>query len=281
MIAAAKPQYALANLDPFAFVLVWSNYIATKGSTVVNQVVNASAPAATWSYAGHTVTLSVGKYLWYQLDDADDANQEWLVSVDCFYTDAAGRPSNLRIPKDRVSVAGAARFAMGGHSQIAIDLSAADMSVIDAYFTPGAGNIRFQLTVNVTIGWTNGFSLGGINLITVADKALWDVRTKDGKAQTLMHELGHKVGMTPDGTGRLPRKPSCYYTGQGHQGPHCSKGANYNAATRAWAGAPQCVMYGASHAARPRTFCAECAPLVRKLDMSPTMPGFTTSLANV
>jgi hypothetical protein len=40
-------------------------------------------------------------------------------------------------------------------------------------------------------------------------------------------------------------------------------------------------MYGASHAARPRTFCAECAPLVRKLDMSPTMPGFTTSLANV
>jgi type VI secretion system secreted protein VgrG len=243
-------------------------------------VVNVAAPVATWSYAGTTFTLETGKYLWYQLDDTDDANQEWLVSIDCYYTDAAGRPSHLRIPKDRASITGAARFALGGHSKIAIDLSAADMTVIRDHFTAGAGSIRFQVTVNAAIGWTNGFSLGGINLITVADKAQWDVRTSAGKAQTLMHELGHKVGMTPDGTGRLPRKPSCYYTGQGHQGPHCSKGAAYTATTRRWSGSPQCVMYGASHAARPRTFCAECAPLVRKLDMSPTMPGFRVSLAN-
>ncbi len=280
MLNAAKPQYALSTYDPFAFVLVWSNYIATKGSTVVNQTVNVAAPAATWSYAGTTFTLETGKFLWYQLDDTDDANQEWLRSIDCYYTDAAGRPSHLRIPRDRASIAGPAHRSLGGHSQIAIDLSAADMSVIRDHFVAGAGSIRFQVTVNVTIGWTNGFSLGGINLITVADKAVWDPRTRDGKAQTLMHELGHKVGMTPSGTGRLPRKPSCYYTGQGHQGPHCSKGASYNAATRTWAGSPQCVMYGASHAARPRTFCAECAPLVRKLDMSPTMPGFVVPLSN-
>jgi hypothetical protein len=47
-----------------------------------------------------------------------------------------------------------------------------------------------------------------------------------------------------------------------------------------WAGDPGCVMFGQSHAARPRTFCDQCSPAVRKLDLGPTIEGLAKSVGD-
>jgi hypothetical protein len=96
-------------------------------------------------------------------------------------------------------------------------------------------------------------------------------------AYTLVHEVGHKVGMVPDGQHLLPKAPTTLYgdtphNQQGHQGPHCSLGANYVGGY--WSGAPACVMFGANGAFTgnvlnhaPPTFCGECEQALRKMDL--------------
>jgi type VI secretion system secreted protein VgrG len=286
-IQSTKGTYSLEPSRPFSFILVWSRYIASKAQVVVSDTQSISIPSKlfTWGYQGESVTIDTGFWLWSDLDPADDAAKAWLVNVVCSFTDAQGRVTQLNIPNDRVAITGTKRFAYGGYSKVKIDLSAADLQNLRNYVTKNVGDLSFDLTLRIAGGWTNGFSFNTINLITVAERVVWDDMSDAIKKYTLNHELGHKVGMTPDGTGRLPTKPSCYYTGQTHQGPHCSKGATFAAATQTWSGVPGCVMFGADgtynggvYSGAPPQYCGECEPLVRKLDLAATAQGFTNSV---
>lgn len=286
-IKSTKATYSLEPKRPFAFILVWSRYIASQAQVVVTETRNVSIPSKLfkWGYQGESVVVDVGYHLWWQLDPTDDAANAWLVGVTCTFTDAQGRDTQLNIPNDRVTPTGPQIGKYGGSSQVTIDLSAADLQNLRNYVTRNVGDLTFDITLRVADGWTNGFSFNTINLITVAERVVWDDMSDAIKKYTLNHELGHKVGMTPDGTGRLPTKPSCYYTGQTHQGPHCSKGATFTAATQVWSGAPGCVMFGADgtynagvYSGAPPEYCGECEPLVRKLDLASTAAGFTNSV---
>ena len=97
-------------------------------------------------------------------------------------------------------------------------------------------------------------------MICVATISKWEQRKDDSMKSTLVHEAGHKIGMTSDGTGKSPNKQTTYYY---KKGGHC----NHNTY--------KCVMYGAIHSGRSNEFCTICNDSVRKLDLDASqLPGF-------
>jgi hypothetical protein len=83
-----------------------------------------------------------------------------------------------------------------------------------------------------------------------------------------IHEIGHRIGMVASGEKKLPDKPATYYLGGGHVGDHCSKGvpAGANLDSAEAERLSQCVMFGATNL--KTAFCGDCAPVVKKLDLS-------------
>jgi hypothetical protein len=287
-IRSAKPTWSLEARKDHAFMLVWVNYIATQGVKDLTQTVNAKIPSKmwTWNWAGLSFEFDVGEWLWYGIVDAHDASQDWLESIQVDFTDKAGVVSRVNIPKDRVTIAGNKRFAYGGYHKVNVNLTAPDLAGVRNRFTANEGTLTFVMRFKTAVGWTNGFSFNGVNMITVADKASWQDSSDAVKKYTLNHEFGHKIGMVADGVGRAPDKPGTYYTGQNHQGPHCSNGAAFSAAA-GWSGSPICVMFGADGvfngavlSSAPPTYCGTCQPVVRKLDLSAGMPGFANTPNN-
>ncbi len=286
-----KKAWQLQGRMPYAYMLVWVNYIPVGGTKQIDQWVDVNIPSKLWSWGwkGQAFTIDVGEYLFYGLVDAHDTAGHWLESVDVYFRDHAGVDTRINIPRDRVSPTGGPDFTYGGHKQVKVDLSAADLAGVRYRFTKNEGKMFFRLKLRTVKGWVNGFSYNAVNVITVSHKVEWRDQTAPVQQYTLNHEFGHKIGMVADGLGRAPDKPAHHYTGQSHTGDHCSNGATYNAATGFWSGAPVCVMFGADGAwggtppklnSAPPTYCGACEPAVRKLDISEGMPGFANTPNN-
>jgi hypothetical protein len=286
-----KKSWTLEPRMPYAFMLVWVNYIADGGTLEIDQEVAYTIPSKfwTWSWSAGSFTIELGEYLWHGLVDAHDTAQHWLESIDVDFEDKAGTPTRLTIPKTQVTPDGGPDFAYGGYHKVKVDVSSPELAGLRNRFTKNEGKLIFKIKLRTVKSWTNGFSYNAINVITTARKAVWRDQTPAVEQYTLNHEFGHKIGMVADGVGRAPDKPSKHYTGQQHKGNHCSNGANYNAVTGDWSGAPGCVMFGADGVwdgtppvlkSAPPTFCGICEPIVRKLDISEGMPGFAKTPNN-
>ena len=134
--------------------------------------------------------------------------------------------------------------------------------------TTGTGTIT--LTVNWVDRMRGGLSFSGGNLICICTRAWWRNEGTESQNQTMIHELGHKVGMVADGTGKLPDAVRTLYTSaKGHVGNHCYAGnaegqERYDSASDA--AKSTCVIYGATNG--KSAFCANCAPAMLKLDIS-------------
>lgn len=128
---------------------------------------------------------------------------------------------------------------------------------------------QIKLKVNVVDRMRGGLALGGANQTCVCTKAWWRT-SSDAKQQcTAIHELGHKVGQVSAGNGNSPDKAAKHYAASGHVGNHCYQGctagqADYN--TSANKTASTCVMFGTVN--QKTTFCADCAPCVKKVDLT-------------
>jgi hypothetical protein len=73
--------------------------------------------------------------------------------------------------------------------------------------------------------------------------------------------------MVSDGNGILPDKPAYHYVEKGHNGNHCHNGLSSSLANyQNMSGSSACVMFGEANG--HSAFCAECAVVVRKLDLS-------------
>jgi len=124
-------------------------------------------------------------------------------------------------------------------------------------------------TITLTVNWVNrmrgGLSFGGGNLICVCTRAWWQAESTDDQNQVMIHEMGHKVGMVADGTSKGPDKTAKFYEGKGHVGPHCHQGLPVQDSYSGVSGST-CVMFGATNGIT--TFCADCTPAVRKVDLS-------------
>jgi hypothetical protein len=138
-----------------------------------------------------------------------------------------------------------------------------------------AGRGVITLVVNWVDRMRAGLSFGG-NAVCVCSRAWWqDIREAE-QNQVLVHEVGHQIGMVANSTGILPDKVSTHYDdAKGHVGDHCHQGiaagqARYD--SDADAAASRCVMYGQTNGRI--AFCANCAPAVRKVDISNAIARF-------
>lgn len=176
-------------------------------------------------------------------------SESWFVFA-TFTPSAGGLPINLAEAKCTASPAASSNCTS---VQVAVDHLAA-----------GTGTVR--VTVNVVDRMRGGLSFGA-NLICICTKAWWSAQGAGVQSSTAVHEMGHKVGMVADGTGKLPDKVATQYTAKGHVGPHCYFDLG-DLATYGGVSGNMCVMFGAVGAGSPTAFCEKCTPAVRKMDLS-------------
>jgi len=119
-----------------------------------------------------------------------------------------------------------------------------------------------------------GLSFVGNNLICVCTKAWWQTISTVDQNQVIIHEMGHKIGMVPNGEGALPDKITTFYDdSKGHVGTHCHHGipagqARYDNSPDA--ALSDCVMYGATNG--HSAFCVHCSEAAKKQDINAGWP---------
>jgi len=135
----------------------------------------------------------------------------------------------------------------------------------DSFFEDASNSGFLSITFDAVNRMRAGLALGD-NVIVICTRAWWRDTPSSKMLDVMVHELGHKIGMVSDGTGKKPDATSKQYTGQGHVGSHCSNGYSYDAGTSTWSNGAgdKCVMYGSTNGVR--AFCGECEAPVRKAD---------------
>jgi hypothetical protein len=275
LLRSVKAAYTLQARRPFAFVIVWSNYIAAKAERTIHFPGNLKIPDDGSDYS-KTLDFGVARYLWHGFDNAEDVAKHWLKSCTFTFTDSHGRKTKVTIDRAQVKVGGHAAFTHGGYGTVSVELTNDDVARVRGHtLTKASINFRFLA------GSTNGFSSARLNLIAVASKATWEDLPDETKAVVLNHEIGHKIGLAANGGGISPDQPPDYYTQRTHAGPHCGAGAAFDAVQSKWSGTPECVMFGAHETAdgpSPRTFCDACKVSVRKVHVGAGNEGFLISV---
>lgn len=244
-----------AAKSPHAVALAYTGHLAVKDA---NQSLNKTAvdvgpgkPAVAIRMVGSDGNSHA---LWRDVVTGED----WFVSCKYLKTGGNAATESVDIPKVKCSP----DTASGASYSVSVEVD---------HLPAETGTIT--LTVNWANRWRAGISLGG-NVICACTKATWATRSEPNQLKTIIHEMGHKIGMTANGLGKMPEKITSFYdNSQGHVGKHCHTGIATRPATEKYTSftAPDqaaCVMYGSSMMSNTSSFCAECKKAVRKVDIS-------------
>ncbi|MBT8073254.1 MAG: hypothetical protein HKP21_06065 [Xanthomonadales bacterium] len=299
-IKESAKGYTAKSHKPYAFGMTFVNYIATPEIRTITRSVNFSLPSilSEWSPKNLVWTVDLGRYLWFELDPKDDKNKRWWRQIDLWFEpdDKPGTKENVTIKKSMVVPTGSKGGSFGGRQKLKITFPQKHMT--RNLITSRKGKWKVRMKVVCVRGFSGGFAYTGINLLAIATKSWWKTKNLGGASKTVIHEVGHKVGMVAHGDkaaygstpaaiatslarkNTLPNSHGNLYgdvrgtNDQDHRGPHCSKGAAWDA-TKArgqrWSGNPGCVMFGSNAIGAnkaPKEFCSDCSKIVRKLDLS-------------
>jgi len=248
------------NKKPYCIAVAYTDHLAVKNPSKeqfkYNVRVGPGASPVTIPIQGRGLTDPAieSRCLWNNLVTGED----WFVSCKFVYTDLLhfSLPP-VDIPKDKCKIL--LTIPPGGYEKVSISVN---------HIPVGEGNIK--LIVNWVDRMRAGMEFPGGNLICVCTRAWWQNENTKSQNQTMIHEMGHKVGMVASGAGKLPEKVATYYDDlKGHKGPHCYFGnpdyqARYDSATDR--NRSRCVMYGETNGIS--SFCSNCKKALRKLDIS-------------
>ena len=237
--------------EPYVVGIVYTGHLANKDS---NQVVTKSGVSVGPSAADVEIPIidSSGKdkFLWINLVPGEN----WFVSAK-FLGDggAAGTEDVVIAEADCTAVP---------------DPDAPDVSRTVRVKVTGlpAATGTITLTVNWVKTMRAGLQFPKTNLVCVNTRSWFKDKATDVMNATLIHEMGHKFEMVPEGTGKQPDKTATMYTGKGHVGPHCHQGFSASLSTYVGLKGNPCVMFGITNG--KTTFCTNCAPALKKQDFS-------------
>ncbi|NNF08550.1 MAG: hypothetical protein HKN21_17445, partial [Candidatus Eisenbacteria bacterium] len=211
-----QSKYTLKGKDPYAFVVGFLEYVAKSKIEWHEYEIDLN----TWPQ-GCLLTVPLDdEYLWYDLNDSEDDRNAWFKAgrLKFSYTDKDGNPAVARYGISRADVTPdwQEQEAEGGRDKYKIWISKEDMSDMATRASSGKLNVRAKL--KLVKSFLGGFSAGGLNVTVNSTKSWWDKRGAERIKKTLIHEVGHKIGMVADGAGLAPDKPDDHYVGQGHKG---------------------------------------------------------------
>jgi len=243
------------NKQPYCVAVGYTDHLAVKNSDIVEKknvdLGGAKSVSIKIKGKGKKVTTIKERALWKDIVKGES----WFVS--CKYK-ADGTSTWKDIPEAKCKAVQKAGYPKGYCNVVEVDVSS---------LPKGKGAIR--LKVNWVDRMRGGLSFPGGSLVCICTRAWWQDKSTTSQNQTLIHEVGHKVGMVADGSGNLPDKVATHYADKGHVGDHCYNGnpageSNYN--TSAFRKNSICVMFGTTNG--KTKFCGNCHPTVRKLDIS-------------
>lgn len=199
----------------------------------------------------HDMTMNLPYFLWYNIDPAED----WFVKCH-FMTKRGVIMNNIRIPKAQCTIKSTPGMVSGHYNLVEVDLSGVP---------PEKGTL--VLTVNCVDRMRGGISMSAlVPTAIVCTKSWWNPTPESQQNNIVVHEVGHRLGMVSDGSGKFPDKPACYYD-HSHIGRHCHKGIVGGLRDYKSMGIlSECVMFGET--TDENTFCDDCAETVKKLDLS-------------
>jgi hypothetical protein len=287
----AAEAYATRSLRPHDFVIAFVDQIAKpedRGPATEEFPVTVPADGVAWEGTDLEIDLPHG--LWLGFDAVDDMNKYWL--ADCklhLVTGETVRPLTISRSKVEAIATDAMRRGVERCSRVKVRF---DGDALGGVVRPVAGQLR------VTLGYRTPFFLAGAEfydmaVVAIAMREDWNPTSPIVRAWVLVHEVGHKLGMVADGTGNLPKGPDTVYGVPGkpydprHTGRHCHEGISW-LGTIGWRPkdkkGPACVMFGAATLGdhnTPTTFCGNCSPVVRKLDLGSSASGLKIGLDTV
>lgn len=206
-------------------------------------------------------------FLWHHIDP----NVDWFVECLFEYTDPAAGVRRAVIPKDRLTPM--PYDPARPKACHAVDIRMAGLLPVT---TSGKIILRVRLMESAAAG----VAFYNTNMLGVAALSPWEPVTMDYQQQTLVHEIGHLIGMTPSGpewvqanpdesdmdSSKLDKGPHFY----SESGNHCHYGLPASQANPSHTGS--CVMFGGD--CLSIRFCVNCSKAVRKVDMSNGWPSF-------
>jgi hypothetical protein len=250
---AVDANDAAKTKKPYLLAVAYTDHLAVKNANVTinkqNVDVGPGKPnvvipvTARGLRSPHTVAT---RYLWHDIVPGEG----WFVEAK-FHKTGGGVTD---IPSAKVTHKGSGNY----WNEVEVDVTGLE-----------AGRGKVEVKVNVVDRMRGGLALGGANQVCVCTRAWW--RDQPGSKQecTIIHEMGHKVGMVADGTGNKPDRVATQYSGSGHVGSHCRKGCPAGETSYATSGnlaSSQCVLFGSVN--QKNAFCSNCEKAVKKLDIN-------------
>jgi len=238
----AKPAYN-SEKDPYCFAVAWIDCLANGPKvicleTFINTMINKVL-----------LPVTEGQLWWNIVKPAKTS--DWLLKAVFIPDGAKDECENKRIPDDNIT-------------------PDYDSIVVSTGSLPRNATGKIKAWVYVAKGFAGGRSYGN-NIIVVATRSWRDKsRSIRQMRQTLTHEVGHQLGMVPNGKqlgkgliaqSTLDKVNDPAFKEYG-KAAHCS--------------VKSCVMFWKGHKGRGEKFCANCDKSVRKMDLyAPKLGKFT------
>ncbi|BEG74061.1 type VI secretion system Vgr family protein [Achromobacter xylosoxidans] len=206
-------------------------------------------------------------FLWHNIEP----NVDWFLECLFEYTDPAAGVRRVPVARDRLTPL--PYDPAEPKACHAVNIRLAGLLPI-----PATG--RLILRVRLMESAAAGAAFYDTNLLCVAALSPFEPVTMNYQQETLVHEIGHLIGMVPSGpewaqahpdeadmdSSRLDKGPFFY----SQMGNHCHFGLPASQADPSHTGA--CVMFGGD--CQSIRYCVHCAKAVRKVDMSNGWPSF-------
>lgn len=206
-------------------------------------------------------------FLWHNIEP----NVDWFLECLFEYTDPAAGVRRVPVARDRLTPL--PYDAAEPKACHAVNIRLAGLLPI-----PATG--RLILRVRLMESAAAGAAFYDTNLLCVAALSPFEPVTMNYQQETLVHEIGHLIGMVPSGpewaqahpdeadmdSSKLDKGPFFY----SQMGNHCHFGLPASQADPSHTGA--CVMFGGD--CQSIRYCVHCAKAVRKVDMSNGWPSF-------